>query len=413
MNTLLLIALSPAASAATYSVDVCANYDITAMVDADATNGDDYFTDTSDRPARGSRVKITDSSGSTVFDDYTPWDGGSAGCTGSLSLSTSSAPYTVYIYADAEVSGNNVRVYDDNTSPAIWYSSQSYTPTGSGTVDLVTGSHQAWTIASSAGWALKRRDGGIAATFDFHTCACPSSSTASCTDASASGSCLQGATGDLFIASGHDLRKFTVTHELGHALAYVADGYNSPSKSYSAANSTCPGTGGSHHFTEKEFQSAAAVEGFAHYYAAVSWNKTNESDCYYVPNKIVDWDADGSTTGSWDTSGVFTCEGGGPVSPSTTIDARDFYTDYCMAGGSNNNRGTEYDWLRFFWDLDTDESMSFTDILTVWDDSNPRLWTASGGGTGSGYPAYELYLAAYYAGFGTDWTDQWDNGAYR
>ena len=48
----------------------------------------------------------------------------------------------------------------------------------------------------------------------------------------------------------------------------------------------------SHSMNQKEHQSSAAWEGIAHFYAALAFNDTSESDCVFVYYKNTDWNLD-------------------------------------------------------------------------------------------------------------------------
>jgi hypothetical protein len=41
------------------------------------------------------------------------------------------------------------------------------------------------------------------------------------------------------------------------------------------------------------------------------------------------------------------------------------------------NKGNEFDWLRFWWDLHTDLDASVADIFLIWADANPHNWDSS------------------------------------
>ena len=142
----------------------------------------------------------------------------------------------------------------------------------------------------------------------------------------------------------------------------------------------------------------AVNEGIASYYAAAIWNRTDESDCYYTPSYALDWTQDGVG----DSSAEFSCESGVYAG----VDSYDYMGDYCLAVGAVTNRGTQYDWMRFFWDLETDQGLSVTDIFAIWDEADPDAWTASGAGSGASFPAYELDAAASALGYGAEWSTQ-------
>ena len=82
--------------------------------------------------------------------------------------------------------------------------------------------------------------------------------------------------------------------------------------------------------------------------------------------------------------------------------------------GTLTNRGTEWDWLRFWWDLTTDQDVYCTDCMDIWNTANPDTWNASGDGSGSNYPATRLRNAANTEGFLTEWDNEdYLNGVYR
>lgn len=110
------------------------------------------------------------------------------------------------------------------------------------------------------------------------------------------------------------------------------------------------------------------------------------------------------------------------------------FPDYLghQCSGTLTNRATEYDWLRFFWDLDYDQGLSTTTIYTIWDWANSDNWHASGDGwdtyststpcsiwTGSAYmppswPSGRLRCAADTAGYLTEWdAEDAANGVHR
>lgn len=189
-----------------------------------------------------------------------------------------------------------------------------------------------------------------------------------------------------------------MNHELGHQLAYRKNGDNGPSKSYDAAWNNCfTDNEQKHEAVSKEYQSAAASEGFAHYYAAVSFNDTAQSDCGFAYYKSTDWNLDDNLDPQW-----VSCEGG----PMTGVDGHDYLGDWCT--GTLTNRATEWDWLRFLWDLDTDEGVTTEQIFEIWAGAYPHTWVAYGDATGSGYPASRLRDAADARGLLTAW-DAWDN----
>lgn len=387
--TVLLVAT---ASATTYNVRFCAEYSID-FDDANAI-GDDYFIANTDRPARGALVLIQRvSDNEEIFLSYTPWDGTYAGCTPILPLSSDST-YRVSVYSSALVNGNTINVLDNDSTDDLYAFVEftAYTPWANGTVWFDTSVQPQWNIAAAAGWAMYRRPIGLTGeSFDLYTQACDSG-----------GSCRDG--NSTKISTGGSNRKYIIAHEFGHLVAYRKNGNVGPSSSYGASPSNCyTDLDQDHEAVSMEYQGAAASEGFAHYYAAVAFNLTTEYDCMFSYYKPVDWDRDADLD-----EGDASCE----VEPYSGVGGADYLGSWCS--GYLVNRGTEWDWLRFLWDLDTDEGVATTTIFDIYVSSDPDSWTATGSGSGGSYPAARLRSAASTEGVLTEW-DDWDNynGVHR
>lgn len=382
------------ASATNYNVRFCIEYSVD-YTDASTSTGDDYFTDNADKTAYGARLRVTRNSDSyDIYYDYSDDSGVYAGCTTSLSLSSTES-YSVKIYSEAIVQGNTLRVWNNDTAQSryVYTLDSAYVPSASITEYLDTSLHDAWNISAAVGFAMYRRNGYMTGdTYTFYNQAC------------GSGSCFDDTATPVAVYLDGGSRKYVIVHEMGHFLAYRANGNNGALSSYSSpCGICCNGDYTSHAFDEKEYQSAASNEGIAHYYAAVVFNLTTASDCYYYYYKDVDWDRDGDID-----SQITNCEGG----PVPSIDAKDYLGDMCS--GTLTNRGTEYDWLRFFWDMETDEGLDYDDLLSMWNGANPDTWNATGDGTGANYPATRTRNSADALGFLTEWDNQDnDNGVHR
>lgn len=372
MLTALALLISQA-HAVNYTVTFCADYSID-FDDADSGVGDDYFTSNSDRPARGARVRVMrNDTGTDAYYDYTDWDGANPGCTSALTLD-STKTYRVSVHSRALVNGNYINVLDDDSmnNLYVYTAYANCAPTSSTTVTFDTSIADQWNIAAAAGWAMYRRAAGLSGeNFDMYTETCPSGG----------GSCRSG--NAIYLDSPAD-SKYVINHEFGHLVAYRKNGNAAASTSYAATLNNCyTDNTRSHEAVSKEYQSAAANEGYGHYYAAVAFNQTDQTDCGFAYYKSTDWDLDTFTDDIW-----VTCESG----PITGVDGGDYVGDWCT--GTLTNRGTEWDWLRFLWDLDTDEGVSTTTIFDIYNTANPNSWNATGDGTGSAYPATRLRDAA-------------------
>lgn len=150
-------------------------------------------------------------------------------------------------------------------------------------------------------------------------------------------------------------QKFLVGHEVGHALEegyqFATFGstdylfgsspnpYNPP-----AGGPDCDSAGELHALTSLEFTSPAIMEGFAHFISADAYNDHNDAtgrftyykaDLGFPPYIRLEGDPDFNAAAPWESNR--------------------FAQRVCdLTDPTSQNRGTELDWLRFFWDLHTE-----------------------------------------------------------
>jgi hypothetical protein len=199
--------------------------------------------------------------------------------------------------------------------------------------------------------------------------------------------------------------KYVISHEHGHALVDLAD----PSKNWvgdSSANSgncysNSPSTG--HDMNSMEYHSTAAIEGIAAFYAAFVWNTRAESDCMYYYPRHVDWELDGDND-----MGTFNCEDS-PIKTSLSVDGNDYLYDICdvQEGEDITRRSTEVDWLRFWWDMTTDQDLTLSEILDIWVGAQSYSWSEDDSGTADYQPNVRLRVSAYLEGFGDEYDDEY------
>lgn len=408
MTRYLVISMSlfwaQASQAATHQVRFCVEYSVD-FVDALSTTGDDFYTDNTDKPARGTRLRVrANSTNVDVFYGYTEDDDPTEGCSPWLTLSDTDS-YFVRAYSEAKIHGNFINVLNQDDIRIGHTEYSAFVPTSTQTITFDTGVHAMWNIAAAAGQAWYRHNGGVQnATVVLLE--------EGCNGPNDSGSCH--GNGVAFIGSGGVDRKVEIAHETGHQQAWFKLVPTGKSNDPAAPQpSACTATLG-HVMNSIEFQSEAIWEGWAHYFAALAFNDDTESDCFLEHYRVTDWEWDGFS----DNNRLINCEGAYPGG-----DAKDYLGDwftpstgYCDAT-TLNNRGTTYDWLRHLWDLRTDEGVSFLTISDILDDANPHNWTADGDGAGSSacYPAVSSHAAsrmrcaAWSNGFLSDWDNQ-DNG---
>jgi hypothetical protein len=148
-------------------------------------------------------------------------------------------------------------------------------------------------------------------------------------------------TGTVYAAEGHPRvnvkfstaaqAKFTIVHEYGHAIwmARVNPPIGADGLDYSVTNEE----GDQHAMRSKEWQLAAAVEGFAHFVATVAWNETS-------PN----------------TPAVYVMGSDANPNLNDPFDFNQFekYFESNWNPASYEGQGVETDWAQFFWNYHTD-----------------------------------------------------------
>jgi hypothetical protein len=212
-------------------------------------------------------------------------------------------------------------------------------------------------------------------------------------------------------------QKFVIAHELGHNLEYKihcseggGDCENPDYRlrvDYDAPGGACQvgGTDDDHFVNSKEFQSAAAVEGWANYVVAFAFNERTGATCRLKPNAVVPWNyiEPGQVTDGT-TDAPFSCEGSdGPTpdlggaehtTPPEPVQGRDAYGQFCEGtGGVDDNRGTEVDWLRFWWDYTQTPGLGFLSATAIVDAMDSHTWNRNDTGLIQDLPAKRLESA--------------------
>jgi len=407
---------------ATATITFCAEYQVDyADVDLESPHKPeyegDYFYSSSNKKARGVTIHV-ERDDSTVVTKHADWTGTDAGCATFTLDETRS--YTVSLITNLEVNGNTLSVRNNDTANNQYIGTarhvasgtkvQGWSPNaGTNTVDITTANtHPAWNIAAAAGWAMTRRHAGLAnKTFIFYN-----------DQGTCGGSCEKNGKA-YFDTLGTELR-VVIVHEMGHMLDFFL-GDNLGSLDYNANEVNCiTDTGQSHELASKEWHSAGIREGWAHFYAAVAFNDVSEADCGFAYYKEQDYDQINGIDGA--TSHAISCETGpGNVAP--LVDAKDYLGDWCS--GTLENRATELDWLRFWWDFMQEEStVSFTDCADILgmairgDFITPAaaVWIddATNSDPAVRRPPYRMRASADELGLLTEWDAQDnDNGVHR
>ena len=243
------------------------------------------------------------------------------------------------------------------------------------------------------------------------------------------------------------LDRWQMAHELGHIIVMLRMGGRTQTD-YSAPLNYCMGTYWAGDFGEpsddghpdskaplsREYSAGAAREGWGHFFAAQLYNSTREDDCWYDSEHFMDFDLDGDIDndypGNTYKDGVFTCEGAGvepllgepiPSDPlASWFDDRNWLEDvwwnpsFCGdMSGQLNNRGksSQYDWMRYYWDMATDEQVPVEKLVDVYVDMCPTDWTTSISTTfGDDLPESRLRRSNIFHGLGAEHRRQKDNG---
>lgn len=372
------------------------------------------------------------------WEGFAPATGPLAGCTGTFSTAGRLVgdPLRLTAVSVVSVNGNEFAVYDDDRSPLLGFrqSEDLVLATGDGPVTIDMGSGEVtFDVAMAIAFALGREDGGnTSMAYDVYTCEAPRSG--DCLDPDAAGAWHSWDDKALYLGDDGQLR--VIVHELGHAVAASRMSNASEpwaSNHYAWTNdiellyqtppqipdSDCPiSDPGPHNLDSDETTGDAIIEAFATYYYAAVTNKTNETDCFVYTRRARDWDHLGATPKE---SGWYSCEQRPlPVLPSTMN--RDYWAHEC--DNAVDNVSSEYDWVRAFWDLDTDEGLTFGDILDVFVEADPHNWLVTDQAAGlcdvafpNGMrdfcPWYRMDQAAVGLGIGSEWSNQHDNGIAR
>ncbi|MEZ4239467.1 MAG: hypothetical protein R3F59_25575 [Myxococcota bacterium] len=405
---LLVLVLSSTSPANAYSVSVCVDW-LPAFDDASTFVGDDWLTSSpTSVDARGILVTVQDESGTAIHAGYAS---DITGCTSHFEAT--GGRHQVTAWSIARIHGNTLVLRPLNQPNSLyttrWLDMEFR---ADGYYDLNAGNSRMSRVMATVTYAMFRDDLGITGqTIQMYR-------KASAADEPCAGtSCNTG--GEIYLLAesngvDHTKFKYVIAHEFGHRMMNLAGGISSLPFSYDAPGAgACPG-GPGHSRTSVEWQSAAVLEGYAHYYATIVFNTVGGVGCGSYSHVDLDWDNDGVLDGN-----VYACDDA-PVNGLGLSDS-DYLGNAC---GSSLGAGTanEFDYQRFFWDLSDKQpppgslSLLPRDIASVIGTAsrNPD-WNTTYDGSYPGSidnPRNRLYDAA--SGFGTTWDVQDDvNGVAR
>ncbi len=204
--------------------------------------------------------------------------------------------------------------------------------------------------------------------------------------------------------------KHKIAHELGHVVMWLRVGDDDVAKDNDAEEFGCMGSWQDEAMNDpannkglitREYEAIAIWEGWADFFSAWLWNDDSEAGCEYKNNNFHDFDLDGDLDNNYVLNtfdGVFSCEGAGldpdfseplPMDPlEEYVTAKDWLQDmYDDASACPDESGTyttgyntKYDYLRYFWDMASDQGVSIEKLGTVLVDMCPATWEGTTGG---------------------------------
>jgi len=411
---------------------VCFRHDVD-YTDQSTQLNDDYLNVDGPTPAWGARAKVicTDcgSSDVLVWDGYLSDNQAEACKTLPLTTGTPAAgevstqhTYRLKLVTEHEVNGHHIVVEKEVGS--AWVKGVATknnvtfpAPTLLEPVPVVTmkaGVHDGFNVAQVAAWVFRQYGNEI-----------PVDSSHSYRlrlPAYVYGATSQTIDGIVYLGPAADRdKRFVIAHELGHAIHWRPADDAAPSGAaglswwnYTAAEGGCGHGQTSAHFWEsREYHSAAYVEGFANFIAALAFNDPddNEAEVYYNSSFGIDWNYDGGVGSLADVADKIHSTKDDPSNPwyASYTNWDHLATGISLNNGctaSHANAATEYDYTRMFWDLYQRSTVDLGDLLDVQYYATPTGWpdeSVTTDPTNIYHPVQRLRQAATSAGIGTEW----------
>ncbi|MDX2092165.1 MAG: hypothetical protein SFX73_30145 [Kofleriaceae bacterium] len=315
------VATNPTLPLPTFTYNMCFRWPVTLV---DAGFGEDYGTDpTSPWIARGGRVSIVQNAKS-LFDGYLDANG----CTGAFKA-TSSVNFSIFGYSRARIANNDViarNAEGKQVSFVIWDADPGM---NQHPVYVFPEVAPVTTMLAVGAYTMQKFNGGLSGqTLPLeHRC-----------NPAPGGCCDCAQDGGIWLTDFGADKKFAIAHEMGHRiLSLYTGGYNNddtydldPTDTITTCDAV---TGSSHAMWSMEFDAAAAMEGWAHFIAAATFNDRAG-------------DNPGGMFRYWSSTNTIDLEQSSPGFPSNYLDS------VCsqISVATPIKVGVELDWLRHFWD---------------------------------------------------------------
>lgn len=368
----LLWALCGTAWATTVDVTFCVDVD----VDFTQAGGDFWYDNSNDKPGLGLHYKLTDldNSSAVVSEDFLSDgdDGPASGCTDEFSL-TVGGHYRLVLFGDGFVDGN----YVEHLGALSTILALSYSPLVTDTEKLyvLDGTAQSeYQQLITALFALNRHAGGLLGeTYTMDD------------DIADPNDCCFNGGGQIHFSDGFD-GKYSISHEVGHAVANRTDGGASHPGAKLDLNSNGTVEASEMNFCDggdlfaKKFQSRSITEGIADWYAAITWNDRDDADCEY--RTFHDYDVDLSGTVDYQDDTPLECWSDPDTTNPDFTDGDDWLDD--LVNGADvmgcttpvTNRATSWDWLTYLYHMwsSQGEGLLQVEVYDIWEDTTTTSW---------------------------------------
>lgn len=365
--------------AAGLSYNMCFRLPVTLT---DAGFGEDYGADpTSAWIARGTRVVIMQA-GQVLFNSWLD----NAGCTGPFEA-LGSTNFTITGYSRARINGNEIVVRDSAGTQQSWIIWDADPGANKNPVYEFPEVPAVSTLLAVSAYTLEKFHSGMTGRQIPVENRCQPGGCCNCSAGNA-----------LWVTS--PTRKFLIAHEMGHRLlALYMGGYNNDTSfdldPTDVIGCDLPSTV-SHGMWSMEFESGAAMEGWAHFIAVAAFNDRAGTN----PGAMMRyWSGGGGTTVD--------------VEQGPTGGASNYFDNVCpgVSAPSSMRLGVELDWMRHWWDFYTNDNASDPGfrptVKTMMDDLDAANgWAAS--------TAWARMADGIEANSGADQRDRWEQlGAWN